>query len=85
MNVKNQLIKGKKQLWDFKFPQKVINRPSMLGGIGDKALTIKLESSKKYPHLDIKAFLMWEEYNEWTEEEKKLVQVLLEELESSSS
>ena len=82
IDTKNRLVKGKKQLWDFIFPQKVLNRKTQLGGLGDKAITIKLESSKSYPHLDIKAFLMWADYNEWTDEEKALADALLEKLNS---
>lgn len=82
IDTKNRLVKGKKKLWDFIFPQKVLNRRTKLGGLGDKAITIKLEPSKSYPHLDIKAFLMWADYNEWTDEEKALADALLEKLNS---
>lgn len=82
---KTRLVKGKSKLWDFVFPQKVLNRKTTLGGLGEKAVTIKLDSSKAYPHLDIKAFLMWADYDKWTDEEKELVNVLLKELDSSSS
>lgn len=85
MNIKNSLVKGKKSLWNFVFPQKVLGRRTTLGGLGDKAVTIKLQPSKAYQHLDIKAFLMWEDYDAWTKEEKELINVLLEELNSSSS
>ena len=79
------LVKGKKSLWNFKFDSKVCGRATTLGGIGPKALTIKLQSSKTYPHLDIKGFLNWETYDSWTPEEKALVQALLNELDSKSS
>ena len=79
------LVKGKKSLWDFAFSSKVCGRPAKLGGLGKQALTLKLGSSAKYPNLDIKAFLNWDSYDDWTDEEKALVQALLDELESSSS
>lgn len=83
--IKSRLVKGKKTLWNFVFPQKVLGRRTSLGGLGDKAVTIKLQPSKAYQHLDIKCFLMWEDYDSWTKEEKELVNALLEELDSSSS
>jgi hypothetical protein len=74
------LVKGKKSLWNFEFPMKVIGRQATLGGIGPKALTLKLAPSKAYPHLDIKAFLSWDKYQEFTKEEKELVELLIKEL-----
>jgi len=85
MDIINKLTSNKKILWDFVFPQKVLNRRTTLGGLGDKAVTIKLDTSQAYPHLDVKAFLMWKDYEKWTDEEKELVNVLLKELDSSSS
>lgn len=82
IEIRSRLVKGKKQLWDFVFPQKVLNRRTTLGGLGDKAITIKLESSQSYPHLDIKAFLMWRDYEQWTDEEKALANALIEKLNS---
>lgn len=85
LEIKNSLVKGKKVLWNFAFASKVCGRPTTLGGIGPKALTLKLSPSKSYPHLDIKAFLNWDSYDDWTPEEKDLVDALLKELDSSSS
>ena len=79
------LVKGKKGLWNFVFPKKVLGRKTTLAGIGESALKIKLETSKAYPHLDVSAFLNWEHYEDFTAEEKELVQALLNELDSSSS
>lgn len=84
INKRTSLVKGKKALWNFEFSQKVAGHKATLGGLGDKAITLKLESNKSYPHIDIKAFLNWDSYEEWTEKEKSLVQVLLNELESKS-
>lgn len=71
---------NKKALWDFEFPKKVLGRKTQLGGIGTKALTIKLESSKAFEHLDIKCFLNWDKFDEFTPEEKALVESLLNQL-----
>lgn len=79
------LLKNKKQVWDFPFPSKVAGRKANLGGVGPKALTIKLESSKDYPNLEIKGFLSWDKWDSFTDKEKALIQVLLNELESNSS
>lgn len=71
---------NKKSLWNFEFPKKVLGRKTKLGGLGPKAVTIKLEPSKTYEHLDIKAFLNWDKFEEWTPEEKALVESLLNQL-----
>lgn len=71
---------NKKSLWNFEFPKKVLGRKTKLGGLGPKAVTIKLEPSKAYEHLDIKAFLNWDKFEEWTPEEKALVESLLNQL-----
>ena len=76
----NSLVKGKKQLWNFVFPTKVLGRQASLGGVGKQALKIKLSTTKTYPHLDIAGFLNWEHYDEFTKEEKALVDALLKEL-----
>lgn len=86
MNSKENIIatltekENKKTLWDFEFPKKVLGRKTKLGGIGPKALTIKLESSKAFEHLDIKCFLNWDKFDEFTPEEKALVESLLNQL-----
>lgn len=72
--------KNKKTLWDFSFPSKICGRKASLRGLGEQAIAIKLETSQKYPHLDIKAFLNYATFEDWTEEEKKLVEVLLNQL-----
>ena len=71
---------NKKSLWNFVFNKKVLGRKTHLGGLGPKAVTIKLEPSKAYEHLDIKAFLNWDSYDEWTKDEKELVESLLNQL-----
>lgn len=77
----NSLVKGKKDLWNYKFQSKVAGRKAQLGGIGDKSLKISLETSKDYPNMDISGFLNWKDYNKFTDKEKALVQALLDELE----
>lgn len=71
---------NKKALWNFEFPNKVCGRKATLRGLGSQAVAIKLESTKKYPHLDIKCFLNYESFEEWTDEEKALVESLLNQL-----
>lgn len=71
---------NKKALWDFKFPQKVCGRKASLRGLGSQAIAIRLESSKNFPHLDIKCFLNYDNFEEWTDEEKALVDTLLNQL-----
>ena len=71
---------NKKSLWDFEFPKKVLGRKTTLGGLGGQAIAIKLEPSKAYEHLDIKCFLNWDSFEEWTPEEKELVESLLNQL-----
>lgn len=71
---------NKKALWNFEFPNKVCGRKASLRGLGSQAIAIKLESSKAFPHLDIKGFLNYESYDEWTQEEKQLIEILLNQL-----
>ena len=86
MNSKEQIIKdltnknNKKALWNFQFPQKVCGRKASLRGLGSQAIAIKLETSKKFPHLDIKCFLNYETFDDWTSEEKALIESLLNQL-----
>lgn len=71
---------NKKTLWNFSFPNKICGRKATLRGLGTQAIAIKLESTQKYPHLDIKCFLNYDSFEDWTDEEKKLVEVLLNHL-----
>lgn len=71
---------NKKTLWDFEFPNKICGRKATLRGLGKQAVAIKLESTKKYPNIDIKCFLNYEKFDEWTDEEKELVEILLNQL-----
>lgn len=78
--IKNSLVKGKKQVWDFVFPNKIYGRKTVLAGLGDSAVTLKLQPSKNYEHIQFKGFLNWDTYEDWTEDEKKLVQTLIDEM-----
>ena len=86
MNSKEQIIEkltdkqNKKALWDFVFPSKICGRKASLRGLGSQAIAIRLESTKAFPHLDIKCFLNYETYEDWTDEERKLVDTLLNQL-----
>lgn len=72
--------KNKKALWNFNFEQKVAGHKATLGGLGESAVTLKLDSNKSYPHLDIKCFLNWEHFDEFTDKERALVETLLSQL-----
>ena len=71
---------SKKALWDCEFDKKVLGRKTTLGGIGPKALTLKLEPSKAFKNIDIKCFLNWEKADQFTEEEWELINFLLSKL-----
>ena len=72
------LVKGKKSI--FNAQVKVGRRTFTLGGVGNSALKVKLNSPKNFPHLDLSGFLSWEKYEEFTPQEKELVQKFLDEL-----
>ena len=75
-----KLVENKKSLWNFEFEQKVAGHKATLGGLGSSAVTLRLASNKSYPHLDIKCFLNWDSFDEWTDKEKELVESLLNQL-----
>lgn len=77
-NIKNSLVSGKKDI--FNCVVKVSNRNFQLAGVGKSALKVKLNSPKSFPHLDVSAFLSWEDYEEFTPQEKALVQAFIDEL-----
>lgn len=81
MNIKeiiSCLVKGKKSI--FNCTVKVSGRNFTLGGVGSQALKVKLNAPKGFPHLDISGFLSWDKYDEFTEQEKALVQAFIDEL-----
>lgn len=81
MNIKeivSCLVKGKKSI--FNAVVKVSGRKFQLGGVGDSALKVKLNSPKGFPHLDVSGFLNWDNYDDFTEQEKALVQAFIDEL-----
>ena len=72
------LVKGKKSI--FNCQVKVANRCFTLGGVGSKALKVKLNPIKNFPHLEVFGFINWDKYDEFTPQEKALVQAFLDEL-----
>lgn len=84
-DLKTSLVKGKKALWNYEFDQKVCGHKATLGGLGNSAVTLRLSGNKSFPHLDIKAFLNWDSFDEWTDAEKALVKALADELGLTSS
>ena len=72
------LVKGKKSIFNHKV--KVGRRAFTLGGVGNSALKVKLNPPKDFPHLDVSGFLNWDKYEEFTPQEKALVQAFVDEL-----
>lgn len=74
----SSLVKGKKSI--FNCEVKVGRRVFRLGGVGESALKVKLNAPSGFPHLDVNGFLNWDKYDEFTENEKALVQAFVDEL-----
>lgn len=72
------LVKGKKSI--FNCEVKVSNRKFQLAGVGSKALKVRVNSPKGFPHLELNGFINWDKYDEFTEQEKALVQAFVDEL-----
>lgn len=53
---------------------KVGNRKFKLNGLGTSALKVKLNSPSGFPHLDVVGFINWDKWNEFTPQEKELIQ-----------
>ena len=75
-----KILKNKKQVWDFPFPAKICGRNAKLGGVGNQALTIKLESTKDYPNMEIKGFLNFKNKEKFTKKEMELIDILFSEI-----
>lgn len=71
-NIINSLVNGKKDI--FNAQVKVSGRIFTLGGVGNKALKVKMNSPKGFPHLELSGFINWDLYDEFTPQEKQLVQ-----------
>ena len=74
----SRLVKGKKNI--FNAVVKVGSRKFQLDGVGESALKVKLNSPKGFPHLDVSAFLNWDDYDDFTSQEKALIQAFIDEL-----
>lgn len=72
------LVKGKKSI--FNAVVKVSGRNFQLAGVGNSALKVKINSPKGFPHLELSGFLNWDNYDQFTEQEKALVQAFIDEL-----
>lgn len=72
------LVKGKKSI--FNCEVKVSGRKFQLAGVGKQALKVRLNSPKSFPHLEVSGFINWDKYNEFTPQEKALVQAFIDEL-----
>lgn len=53
---------------------KVANRKFKLNGLGSSALKVKLNSPSGFPHLDVVGFINWDKWDEFTPQEKELVE-----------
>lgn len=53
---------------------KVGTRKFQLAGVGGKTLKVRPTRLPKYPHLELVGFLEWAEWDNFTQDEKKLVE-----------
>ena len=72
------LVKGKKSI--FNVEVKVSNRKFQLAGVGKQALKVRIPSPKGFPHLELSGFINWDKYEEFTPQEKALIQAFIDEL-----
>lgn len=72
---KNQIVSAliarKNKIFDLRV--KVGTRKFKLNGVGSKNLKVKPTRLPQYPHLDLVGFLPWNEWDNFTKEEKQLV------------
>lgn len=66
------LIAQKKKI--FNLTVKVGTRKFQLAGVGAQTLKIRPTRLPKYPHLELVGFLSWKDWEQFTTEEKKLVE-----------
>ena len=66
------LIAGKKSIFNLRI--KNGNRKFQLAGVGAKSLKVRPTRLPDYPHLELVGFLSWNEWDEFTPQEKKLVE-----------
>ena len=74
----SKLISKKNTIFNLRV--KVGNRKFKLNGIGSKNLKVKPTRLPKYPHLDLVGFLPWEEWDNFTKEERELVEAFYKSL-----
>ena len=79
-DMKKELISRKKEI--FNAQVKVSGRIFTLGGLGESALKVKLNSPKGFPHMDTNAFINWKHEKEFTESEIALIKAFYEKLPS---
>ena len=53
---------------------KVGTRKFQLAGVGSKTLKVRPTRLPKYPHLELVGFLEWKEWDNFTPEERKMVE-----------
>lgn len=58
----------------FNLRVKVGNRKFKLNGVGSENLKVKPTRLPDYPHMDLVGFLPWNEWDNFTEKERKLVE-----------
>lgn len=68
----SQLIAGKRRI--FNLTVKVGTRKFQLAGVGAQTLKVRPTRLPKYPHLELVGFLSWSDWENFTPEEKKLVE-----------
>lgn len=66
------LIAGKKSIFNCRI--KIGSRKFQLAGIGSSAIKVRPTRLKNYPHLEIVGFLNWKDWDNFTKEEKALVE-----------
>lgn len=72
------LIAGKKNIFNCRITSN--RRVFQLGGIGPKALKVKPNRFKDYPHLEIIGFLDFNEWDNFTDKELALVEAFYNQL-----
>ena len=68
----SDLISRKKSIFNCRI--KVGSRKFQLAGVGSSSIKVKPTRLKNYPHLEIVGFLSWKDWDNFTKEEKALVE-----------
>ena len=72
------LISQKSKIFNLRV--KVGTRKFRLNGIGAENLKVKPTRLPQYPHLDLVGFLPWDEWDNFTKEERELVEAFYKSL-----